>query len=131
MADRTNNFVKANKDSVMIMSDSLRKHVNGRDTSHSHTVKVRPNPAASINDLMDYMKPAMGQKLKTWVIHTGTNDILQGINTMKMIRILIKVIKKIDSEKSISDLIQREYHDFRDEIEEINGKLKRLCESKG
>ena len=33
MADRTNNFVEANKDSVIIMSDSLRKHVNGRDTS--------------------------------------------------------------------------------------------------
>ena len=131
MADRTNNFVEANKDSVIIMSDSLRKHVNGRDTSHSHTVKVRPNPGASTHDLMDYMKPVMRKKLKTLVIHTGTNDILQGINTMKMIWILIKVIKEIDSEKNISDLIQTEDHDFRDKIEEINGKLKRLCESKG
>ena len=77
------------------------------------------------------MKPAMRKKLKTLVIHTGTNDILQGINTMKMIWILIKVIKEIDSEKNISDLIQTEDHDFRDKIEEINGKLKRLCESKG
>ena len=42
---------------------------------------------------------------------------------------LVKVIKEIDSEKEteimLSGLIQREYHDFRDQIEEINGKLKR------
>lgn len=30
-----------------------------------------------------------------------------------------------------SDLILREDHDFRDQIEEINGKLKKYCESKG
>ena len=30
-----------------------------------------------------------------------------------------------------SALIQREYHDFRNQIEEINGKLKRYFESKG
>ena len=49
--------------------------------------------------------------------------------------IKVKVIKEIDSEKEteiiISGLIQREDHDFRDQIEKINVKLKRYCESKG
>ena len=48
--------------------------------------------------------------------------------------IKVKVIKEIDSEKEteiiISGLIQREDHDFRDQIEKINVKLKRYCESK-
>ena len=46
-----------------------------------------------------------------------------------------KIIKEIDHEKVteiiFSGLIQREDHDFRDQIEEIIGKLKRYCDSKG
>ena len=110
------------------------KHVNGRDISRSHTVKVRPNPGASTHNLLDYVKPAMRKKPKALVIHTGTNDIQQEINTMKMVKKLVKVIKEIDSEKEteiiFSGLIQREDHDFRDQIEEINVKLKTYCESK-
>ena len=33
------------------------------------------------------------------MVHTGTNDIQQQINTMKMVKKLVKVIKKIDPEK--------------------------------
>ena len=111
------------------------KYVNGRDISRSHTVKVHPNPGASTHDLMDYVKPALWKKLKALVIHTGTNDIQLEINTMKMVKKLVRVIKENDSEKEteiiFSGLIQREDHDFRDQIEEINGKLKRYYESKG
>ena len=88
------------------------KHVNGRDISLFHTLKVRPNLGASTHDLFDYVKPVMRKKPKALVIHTGMNDIQQEINTMKM-------FKKLED------------HDFRDQIEEINGKLKRYCESKG
>ena len=133
--DWSNNGAKANKVSVIIVGDSTIKHVNDRDISHSHIVKVRPNPGASTHDLLDYVKTAMQKKPKVLVIHTGTNDIQQEINTMKMIKKLIKVIKEWDSEKEteimLAALIQREYHDFRNQIEEINGKLNRYFESKG
>ena len=75
------------------------KHVNGCDISRSHAVKVRPNPVASTHDLMDCVKPAMKKKPKAMAIHTRTNDIQQEINTMKMVKKLVKVIKEIDSEK--------------------------------
>ena len=76
------------------------------------------------------------EKAESLVIHTGTNGIQQKISTIKIVKKLVKVIKEIDSEKKkteiiFSGLIQREDHDFRDQIEEINGKLKRYCESKG
>ena len=71
----------------------------------------------------------MRKKLKALVIHTGTNNIQQEINTMKMVKKLVKVIKEKDSEKEteiiFSRLIQREDHDLRDQIEEINVKLNR------
>ena len=66
-------------------------YVNGRQFSRFHTAKVRPNPGASTHDLMDYVKPAMRKKRKALVVHTGTNDIQQEINTMKMIKKLVKV----------------------------------------
>ena len=116
--DGSNNGTKANKDSVIIVGDLMIKHVNGRDISLFHTVKVRPNPGASTHDSLDYGKPALRKKPKGPVIHTGTNYIEQEINTMKMVKKLIKVIKEIDSEKEteiiFSGLIQREDHDFRD-----------------
>ena len=97
------------------------RYVKSRDISGSHTVKVRPNPGASTHDLLDYVKPTMRKRLKALVIHTGPNDIQQEINAMKMVKKLVLVIKGIDSEKEteiiFSGLIQRENHDFRDQIE--------------
>ena len=90
-ADRTNDGAKTNKDSVIIVGDSMLKHVNGRDVSRSHTVKVCRNPGASTHDLMNYVKPAMRKKSKALLIHTGTNNIQQEeTNTMKMVKTLIK-----------------------------------------
>ena len=75
------------------------------------------------------------EKAESLVIHTGTNGIQQKISTIKIVKKLVKVIKEKDSEKKkteiiFSGLIQREDHDFRNQTEEINGKLKRYCESK-
>ena len=91
--DRSNNDAKVNKDSVIIVGDSTIKHVSGRDISRSHTIKVRPNLGASTHDLLDYVKPALRKKPKALVIHIGTNDIQQEINTMKMVMKLVKIIK--------------------------------------
>ena len=83
------------------------------------------------------MKPAMRKKLNILVIHTGTNDIQQEINTMKMVKKLVKAIKGVNSKKQtvlqiiFFGLVQREDHEFSDQIKEINSKLKRYCEPKG
>ena len=67
------------------------KHV----TSRFDTVKISPNPGASSHDSMDYVKPAIRKKPKDQMIHRGTNDIQQEINTMKMVEKFVKVIKEI------------------------------------
>ena len=63
--DRSNNGTKAYKDSDIIVDDSVIKHVNGYDISHSHAVKVRPNPGKSTDHLMDNVKPAMPRKAES------------------------------------------------------------------
>ena len=65
---------------------------------------------------MDYVKHLMQKKPKTLVIHTDTNDLQQEINTVKMVKKLVKVIKEINSENEteiiFSGLIQREIITF-------------------
>ena len=54
-ADQTNNGAKASKDSVIIVGNSMIKHVSSHDISCSHTVKVRPNLGAYTHNSMDYL----------------------------------------------------------------------------
>ena len=66
------------------------KHVNDRGHSRS-----RPKAGASTHDSVDYEKPALWKKSKGLVIHTSTNNIQQEINTMNMVKKLVKDLLKI------------------------------------
>ena len=76
----------ANKDSVIIVGDLLIKYDHGRGISRSHRVQVGPNPGASSYDLIDYVKPALRKRPKALLIHTGTGNIQQEINTIKIFK---------------------------------------------
>ena len=66
------------------------------------------------------------------IIHTGTNDLTNGVNTMKRARKLVKVVLEIDESEKIkigfSSVIFRKDKDLEDER---NMKLKKYCEGKG
>ena len=44
---------------TIVIRDSVIKNVNGRDVSRGDSVKIRPQPGASTEDLIDHIKPAM------------------------------------------------------------------------
>ena len=73
--------------------------------------------------------------LVTPVIHCGTNDIENEINTVKKIKKLVKEIDEYDKQNPpkvvISSLIKRYDQDFNDDIANIKEKLQRFCNSKG
>ena len=54
-AHRSNKCVDTNKESIIISSNFMIKHVNGSDISRSHALKIRPNAAETTYDLMDYV----------------------------------------------------------------------------
>ena len=68
---------------VYILGDSMLKHINGRNVSDSMNVKVRSHPGATTEDLVDYVKPIARKKPKMLIIHTGTNDLPDDMNTIK------------------------------------------------
>ena len=77
--------------------------------------------------MLDYIKPIVRRKPDVLVIHTGTNDLTNGVNTMKEVR-LVKCVKELDKEEEVkigfSSVINRSDRNLEKEIVDLN--LKRV-----
>ena len=124
-----------NTKKVFIVGDSVIKNITGTGISRTNTVKMRPHPGATAVDICDYIKPELRHKPDVIIIHCGTNDIENEINTVKKIKKLVKEIDEYDKQNPpkvvISSLIKRYDQDVNDDIANINEKLQRFCNSKG
>ena len=100
------------KKEIMIVGDSMIKHVNGREVSRDDSVKTKCHPGATTDDIIDYVRPAARKKLDIIIIHTGTNDIQNKVNTLQKVRKVITTIKEIDVNNEVqiafSSVIHRE-----------------------
>ena len=123
------------KKNIVVIGNSLIKNVNGRDVSRGDSVKIRPHPGATTEDLIDYIKPAIRKNPDIVVIHTDTNDLQNNCNIVKKAKKLVSAVKEVDKDNSIkitfSSIINREDEDFKDRINVVNNKLKNCCNSAG
>ena len=124
---------KQEKKNIYIVGDSMLKNITGSGLSKDHTVKIRPHPGATTIDMIDYIKPELRHKPDIVILHCGTNDITNDVNTVKKIKKLVKEIEENDGSTDIviSGLIKRFDRNAIDDIERINEKLKRWCIGKG
>ena len=51
--------------------------------------------------MLDSIKPIARRKPDTFIIHTGTNDLTNGVDAMKKVRKLVKVVCEIDESEKI------------------------------
>ena len=62
------------------------------------------------------------------MIHTGTNDLKNGVNTMKEVRQLVKCMKELDREEEVKigflSMINRSDRNLEKEIVDLDLKLK-------
>ena len=69
------------------------------------------------------------------IIHTGTNNIQNKVNTLQKFRKFITTTKEFEANNEIqiafSSVIHRDDQDFKEEIKEINRKLENLGKGKG
>ena len=70
-------------------------------SSKKDNVKVITHPGSTTGDILDHIKPIARRKPDTLVFHTGTNDLTNGVNTMKKVRKLVKEVRKIDELEKI------------------------------
>ena len=120
----------------MVVGDSLVKYLRRQELSTKmNNVKVITHPGSTTEDMLDYIKPNARRKPDTLIIHTGTNDLTNSVNTMKKVRKLVKVVREIDESEEIkvgfSSIIFRKDKDLEDKRNEVNMKLKKYCEGKG
>ena len=60
-----------------------------------NSVKIRYHPGATTDDIIDYVRPTARKKPDTIIIHTGTNDIQNKVNTLQKVRKGITTIKEL------------------------------------
>ena len=95
---------KSNGDSktkIMIIGNSLVKYPRREEfSSKKDYVKVIKHLGSTSKDML-YIKTVARRKLDTLIIYTGTNDLINDINTMKKVRELVKVVREIDESEKI------------------------------
>ena len=86
---------------------------------------MRPLPGATTTDVIDYLKLELQHKPDIIILHCGTNDITNDVNTVKNMKKLAKEIGVNDSSVDIemSGLIKRFNRNVIDDTERINEKL--------
>ena len=121
------------KNSVIIVGDSIVKHLTGPGISKKSHVKIKTNPGATTEDITDFIKPSIPKKQVFLLVHSGTNDLPTGINTITKIRKVVANVEEMDNERKIklgfSSIIGREDVDKTDET--VNERLEKYCLSKG
>ena len=125
----------AEKKDVFIIGDSMIRYVNGWELSLNNPVKVRSHPGATTDDFIDYVQPTVRKKLNLIIIHTGTNDIQNNMNTFQKIRKVISSIKEYNTNDNIkialSSITHWSDHDFKNKSNDTNRKLENLYKGKG
>ena len=115
------------KKEIMIVGDSMIKNVNRREVSRDDPVKIRCHLGATTDDIIDYVRLTARKKPDMIIIHTGTNDIQNKVNTLQKVRKVITTIKEVDVKNEIqiafSSVIHRDDEGFEEKIKEINRNL--------
>ena len=113
----------------------MTKNVNGRDVSRGDSVKIRPHPGASTEDLIDHIKSAICKNPDILVIQKGTDNLQNNCNIVKKAKKLVIAVKEVNKDHSVknsfSSIINWEDEDFKDKINDANKKIKNYSNSAG
>ena len=89
------------KKDIIIVGDSMMKHVNGSEVSRDDSVKNRCHPGATTDDIIDYVRPTARKKPDMIIFHTGNNGVRNKVNTLQKVKEVITTIEEIDVNNKI------------------------------
>ena len=87
------------KSNVIIVGDSIVKHLTGPGISKKNHVKIKTNPGATTENVTGYIKPSIWKKPDVLLVYSRTNDLNNEINTMIKIRKVVATVGEMDNEK--------------------------------
>ena len=127
-----NNGGHEDKKNVIILGDSVIKHVNGYDIARKLDkckAFVKRFSGAKVRCLKDHMKPSLRENPDHFVLHIGTNDL----NSDRSPELIAKSITDVGSslkndshDVSISSIVVRN-DKFKEKAAQVNENLERLC----
>ena len=86
-------------------------------------MEVTSHPGVTTDDFIDFVRPIIWKKPNLIIIHTGTNDIQNNVNTLQKIRKVISSIKEYNNDDNIkisfSSITHRSDHDFDDKVNRV------------
>ena len=116
------------KKEMIILWNSMIKHVNGREVSRDNSVKIRWHAGATTDTIIDYVRPTARKKPDMIIIHTNTNGIQNKVNMLQKVGKVITTIKEIAVNNEVqiaySGVIHRDDQDVEEVTKEINRNLK-------
>ena len=86
---------------IFLVGDSILNGINENGISNTHHVSVRRCPGDSSKDLVDHVKPIIRKKPDLILVHFGTNDVTNGINTDEEMQKAIDHMRKESPETDI------------------------------
>ena len=115
-----------------IIGDSIVNGVNPRGFDKKYLVKVRPYGGATSEDVIDFVKPSVRKKPDHMLIHVGTNDLTNKVDTIKQSKTIIKYIKENSPTTQIcmsSITIRADKKGLDSTITKINNDLMKFCKN--
>ena len=81
--------------------------------------------------MLDHIKPTLRKNPKNIILHVGTNDLTNNIDTIQNFKEIIKLIrtKSPNSNVAVSNVVIRaDKKNMVEKVQELNKKIKELCE---
>ena len=138
LASKTNNKKDHKQKSVIILGDSMIKHVNGweisRKLQRNCKVYVKHFSGAKTKCMKDYIKPSQRENSDHYILHVGTNDLCLDRSPELIAKSIIDLALTLKNEShdiSVSNIIVRNDSDTLNKKGcEVNAVLIEMCREK-
>ena len=110
---------------------SLLNNINARGISKHENIKVLNHLGATSEDLKDFINPTIRRKPNIVVMHIGTNDITENIDTISNLQNIVKRIKKKSAFTTIavsSVVLRHDKNNIEKAISKLNNDLEHFCD---
>ena len=126
--------IKLNKKKkVVVAGDSLLNGISEKGLSRDHQVTVKNLPGGTTEKALEEIKDLIADKPDCIIIHAGTNDITNGINSLNSVKKIVKDAKKSSPNTKLvfsSILIRKDKKGISKNVTDINSRLKNYCQQK-
>ena len=122
-----------NKPKAIVIGDSI---VSGLDQStfsgSPYNVKIHPESGSTSWDMLHYMTPRICKKPSVAILHVGTNDITNGVNTVDNLKSIVNLIKEESPDTKLilsSVTFRADQKGIKQKVEALNKSIKDFCTS--